>query len=279
LGTVPVFCRPNLILVSAWILLVASPLRATNLFFDGFEVGSVCAWSATAGGPPCCGALLLEENFALPDGAAWPAPWSPSGNEVAVADVQQGRGRLRPDPSSYSLARMVAPGSSSAAEVLFTLILEDAGTQGVGFYTRQNGGYLQQTNPLGQGYAVFVEAFRGPGIGLWYEAEGVEQSIQILFDDDLGLQGGVPYRVRYRLEDPPPGGAPHLGGAGSHLMARVWPEGSPEPAIWQIDVFDAEPALQGATGGFAIDSWSNRTSDITAHTLIDDLQIFAVCTP
>ena len=42
---------------------------------------------------------------------------------------------------------------------------------------------------------------------------------------------------------------------------------------------DAEPALQGATGGFAIDSWSNRTSDITAHTLIDDIQIFAACTP
>ncbi len=39
------------------------------------------------------------------------------------------------------------------------------------------------------------------------------------------------------------------------------------------------PALQGAIGGFAIDSWSSNTVSVTAHTLIDDLQIFAVCTP
>ena len=37
--------------------------------------------------------------------------------------------------------------------------------------------------------------------------------------------------------------------------------------------------LQNITGGFAIDSWSELTSGITAHTLVDDLQIFAVCTP
>lgn len=253
------------------------PAAAESLFFDGFEVGSQCAWSAAqgvAGGPSCCGPLLLEESFALPNGSAWPAPWSAAGNEVALADVQQGRGRLRPDPSGYSLARMVAPGTAGAVEALFTLILEDAATQGVGFYARQNGGYLQQTVPPGQGYAVFVEAFRGPGIGVWKETGGAEESIEILFDNALGLASGVPYRVRYLLENPPPAGS----GGSTRLRARVWPQGSPEPAAWQVDALDGTAVLQNVSGGFAIDSWSELTSGITAHTQVDDLQIFGVCT-
>jgi hypothetical protein len=263
--------------------LAASPAPAANVFFDSFEVGSTCAWTSSVGAPACCGGLLLEENFTLPNGSGWPAPWTEAGDEVALADVQQGRGRLRPAPSSYSLARMVAPGASAAAEALFTMVFEDAGTQGFGFYSRQNGGYLQQTTPFGQGYAVFVEAFRGPGIGLWTEVGGVEDDIQILFDNALGLLSNVPYRVRFRLEAPPPGstgavGAGGRGGPESHLQARVWPVGTPEPAAWQIDLFDSTAVLQGATGGFAIDSWSTRTSAITAHTLVDDIQIFAVCT-
>src|SRR6187431_38997 len=133
-------------------LAIAAPTEAANIFFDSFEVGSTCAWSTSLGAPACCGALLLEENFTLSNGSAWPAPWVEAGNEVAVADVQGGRGRLRPEPSSYSLARMVAPGTTSAAEVLFTLIFEEASSQGVGFYAQQNGGYLQQTSPFGQGY-------------------------------------------------------------------------------------------------------------------------------
>ncbi len=255
------------------------PAFAATLFFDGFEVGSECAWSAVAGiagGPACCGPLLLEENFALPDGAPWPAPWGAAGTEVAVADVLQGRGRLRPSPSGYSLARMVAPGgggSTGAVEALFTLVFEDAATQGVGFYARQNGGYLQQTNPFGQGYAVFVEAFRGAGIGVWKEEGGAEESIEILFDDSLGLADTVPYRVRFRLEDPPPAAL----GVTSRLRARVWPAGSAEPAAWLVDAIDATAVLQNVNGGFAIDSWSELTAGITAHTLIDDLQIFAIC--
>lgn len=269
--------------VTALALLALAPpvaADAATLFFDGFEVATECAWSAATGivgGPACCGPLLLEENFALPDGAAWPAPWVAAGSGVALADVHQGRGRLRPAPSGYSLARMVVPagaGATGTVEALFTLVLEDAATQGVGFYARQNGGYLQQTNPFGQGYAVFVEAFRGPGIGVWKEEGGTEEAIEILFDNALGLVDAVPYRVRYRLEDPPPVAL----GVTSRLRARVWPVGSPEPAAWQVDAVDATAVLQNLTGGFAIDSWSELTSGISAHTLVDDLQIFAICT-
>lgn len=252
---------------------VCAPGCAESIYFDGFEVGSTCAWSAVEGAPACCGGLLLEENFAFADGAPWPAPWTEAGGEVALADVQNGRGRLRPEPSRYSLARMVAPGTATDIEALFTMWLEEASTQGVGFYARQNGGYLQQTSPFGQGYAAFVEAFRGPGIGVWKEEGGAEVSLQILFDAALGLASGTPYRVRYRLETVP--AEPPLDS--TRLRARVWPAGQPEPGSWQVDLTDATAVLQGANGGFAIDSWSSRTVDVSAHTLIDDLQIFAIC--
>jgi hypothetical protein len=167
---------------------------------------------------------------------------------------------------------MVAPANVATVEALFTLVMEDAATQGVGFYARQNGGYLTQTDPDGQGYAVFAEAFRGPGIGVWREVAGSEQEIEVLFDAGLGLASLVPYRVRYRMDQIPGLGAPSV-----RLRARVWPAGSPEPAAFQVDAVDDTPVLQGATGGFAVDSWSELMSGITAHTRIDDLQIFEVC--
>ena len=268
--------------------LLAAPVAAESVFFDSFEVGSVCAWSSAAGAPACCGALILEENFALADGSAWPAPWVEAGNEVALADVQGGRGRLRPAPSGYSLARMVAPGTAAVVEALFTLVFEDAATQGVGFYARQNGGYLQQTVPPGEGYAVFVEAFRGDAIGVWREVDGVEDDLEILFDPGLGFVDDTPYRVRYRMDSVPgmdfvpgmdliPGLAGRPMGATTRLRARVWPAGAPEPAIWQVDFEDSSPELQGDAAGFAIDSWSELTAAIGAHTLVDDLQVFEVC--
>jgi hypothetical protein len=253
--------------------LLPAPLAAEPIFFDGFDVGSVCAWDAAENAPACCGALILGERFDLADGSPWPAPWVASGFEVAVADVQGGQGRLRPDPSGYSLARMVHPGSTANVQALFTMVLEDAPTQGVGFYARQNGGYLTQTDPDGQGYAVFVEAFRGPAIGVWREVSGVEQEVEVHFDAGLGLTSGVPYRVRFRMDT-----IPGLGGPTVQLRARVWPAGSPEPANWQVDAIDDSAALQGVVGGFAVDSWSELTSGITAHTRIDDIQIFDVCT-
>lgn len=265
--------RPWIEPVVAALALAAAPGFAETVFFDGFEVGSVCAWSTSVGAPVCCGQLLLEENFALADGSPWPAPWTEAGDEVAVADVQGGRGRLRPEPSGYSLARMVAPGSAAAVQALFTLVFEDSETQGVGFYARQNGGYLQQTTPFGEGYAVFVEAFRGDAIGVWREVGGVEDDLEILFDPTLAFADDQPYRARYRMDLVPSVGV----GSATRLRARVWPAGTPEPAIWQVDFEDASPELQGDEGGFAVDSWSELTTAITAHTLVDDLQVFEVC--
>lgn len=250
--------------LGAGLLGLAAPSRA--IFSDGFEDGTVCAWSQVVGFAP-----HFVESFPGTAGAPWPSSWLPIGG-VAMFDLEGGFGRFRPIPSGYSLARLTTGFPTSDVEATFTLVFEEVATQGVGFYVRQNGGYLQATNPLGQGYAVFVEGFRStPGIGLWRELGGVESSLSILFDAALGLTDEVPYRVRFRVEQIDP--------ATTRLSAKIWPLTGSEPAEWQVTIDDTTPQLQGLTGGIAFDSWSSLVSPnpITAHTRVDDLAVTTLC--
>ncbi|MEM9291065.1 MAG: SMP-30/gluconolactonase/LRE family protein [Acidobacteriota bacterium] len=250
------------------LLILPAVAHAQDLFEDDFESAGPCAWSRAQGV-----ALSYEESFDGSDGDPWPAPWTAAGS-VALADLSGAQARFRPTPSGYSLARLVAPVDTLDVEVRATLIFEDIATQGIGFYVRQNGGYLDDTVPPGEGYAVFVEGFRATqGIGVWREVDGHEQPVQIHFDNGLGLQNGVPYRVRFR--------ATQLDAATTQLQAKIWPLGQSEPAAWTVSVTDSTPELQNLSGGIALDSWSSIQSPnpITAHTLVDDLEIEALCNP
>jgi hypothetical protein len=218
-----------------------------------------------------CGAVVYVESFAQANGSPWPAPWVATGG-TALADVQGGRARLRPFDSGYSLARMFAPIDTRDVEVRFRFVLEHEPTQGVGFYVRQNGGYLTQTNPTGAGYAIFIEgSFRGlPGVGVWREQLGNE--IQIAHS--VGVAGPtqqVLYRARLRVLQ--------VDALTTALQAKFWPDGQAEPAQWQVSANDSTPSLQNLNGGIAVDSWSvlQSPNTITAHTLVDDIEIETAC--
>ena len=243
-------------------------VSAEEIFSDGFEFVSACAWGASAGD-----ARAYAADFDLPDQAGWPAPWLEAG-EVDVAELVSGALRFRPLPSGYSLARLVADRGTRDVEVRFRVRFDDVSSQGVGFYVRQNGGYLDQTTPVGEGYAVFVEGFRGtPGIGIWKEDAGHEISLDILFDEALGLVDDVWFVVRFR--------ALQIDAAQTLLQAKLWPEGDAEPAAWQVEVVDATPSLQGIGGGIALDSWSSIQSPgpIVDFTWVDDVEVRALCSP
>lgn len=209
------------------------------------------------------------ENFSDTDGAAWPARWRDLGG-VASATIRNGQGRLVPVTSGYSLARMGIDEGRRDVEAVFDLAFEDIGTQGVGFYVRQNGGWLQAPPTHGQGYAVFVEGFRGSRIGAWREVDGVEEDILPAYTDfDTPLESNVRYRVRFRVKQESP--------TVTRLRARVWNARGIEPAAWQVDVTDSTPSLQNAAGGIAIDGFSIVTSDtITSGTLVDDITVVDV---
>jgi hypothetical protein len=227
------------------------------VFLDSFEAG--------------CGDLIYAEPFTLSDGSSWPAPWTALGN-IAAADIQQGMARLQPQPTGYSLARMGAAVANSNVDVRFTLRIEDTATQGVGFYVRQNGGYLTQTATHGQGYAVFVEGdFRAqPGIGLWKELDGSESPI--MHAPYQTLVAGVDYRVRFQILQSSP--------SQTLSRAKLWLASDAEPAAWQASVTDTTAPLQNVSGGIAVDSWSSRTSaPISAYTFIDNIELVSLCAP
>jgi gluconolactonase len=252
--------RPGL-LCALWAAAWAPAAGAQALLFDdGFETR--------------CGSPRYAENFALADGAAWPAPWIGVGG-TALADIRGGRARLRPSPSNYSLARMFADVPNRDVEIRFRMAIESEPTQGVGFYVRQNGGYLTGSTPTGQGYAVFVEgSFRGqPGIGLWKEENGVEIPLAHSPPAVAGPVVGTTYRVRFRVHQATP--------TSTYMQAKFWADGQPEPLAWQVAVSDSTPVLQNASGGIAVDSWSVTLAPnpITAHTFVDEVEVEPLCNP
>jgi len=261
-------CAMRFFRTPAW--LAAGTLGLLHVPADAGDVDVVYVDSFEAG----CGNLLYAEPFAQGDGSAWPSPWSVLGN-VALQDVQQSRARLMPSPTNYSLARMGGAVSTGNVEVRFTLRFEDLTTQGVGFYVRQNGGYLGLTTPHGQGYAVFAEAsFRGlPGVGVWKEIDGVEMQIAHSAPPSPALAANTDYRVRYQVLQVNP--------TQTLSRAKFWPAADAEPVAWQISMLDASAVLQNISGGIAIDSWSNiqTPGTITAHTLVDDVELVSLCAP
>jgi hypothetical protein len=269
----PLF-SPRKVLGLATLLTVLSlPLPAASIFFDSFEVGSTCAWSASNDSGPCCGVLLFEENWNIPDAPAWPAPWVELADSLEVADVASGRGRLRPVPGKYPLGRIWAPLAETNFEVLVTMMLEDSSSQSPGLYVRQNGGYLDVTVPPGSGYGVFMDIV-GPSVTLYKEEEGTEIPFDpTTIDQPLSF---VNYRFRLQVESfgAEVGGE---GGTTTNWRARYWYVGAPEPSTWTVEATNVS-SLTALVGGISLDSWSNLFEDpITTHTQYDDLQVFKYC--
>jgi hypothetical protein len=211
--------------------------------------------------------VVYQSTFG--DDGAWPAPWTAIGG-VAEANVAAGRARLRPTLSSYSLARMYLPGDERDVDVTLRAAFEDIDTTGLGFYVRSSGGYLTQTEPRGQGYAVFIEGYRDQqGIGLWRELDGQEQEIEVAWSPQPPIVDGADVAVRFQVLQE---------GDATRLRARIWPADAAEPAAWSIDLLDDAPVLQGSRGGFAVDCWSNRPQGGPASVpvAIDELAIRGV---
>lgn len=214
-----------------------------------------------AGSDGVIAAPLLVERF---DGAgAWPG-WTVLGG-VDDATVDVNRGALAPVISGYSLGRMghALPAGAVDVEVRFALAMTDPATQGVGFYVRQNGGYLQASQPRGAGYAVFVESFAGAKLGVWRERDGIEEVVARV--DLATISAGTIYEVRFRCAQD---------GARTALSASLWPRGDAEPAGWTVTGTDDVPALQGAAGAIAVDAWNNRTTGAAAPPIyVDDIEV------
>jgi hypothetical protein len=147
------------------------------------------------------------------------------------------------------------------ADVLVRVEYEEWAHQGYGFYVRQNGGALQETNPPGQGYGVYAEGGSLRSLGLWKEIDGVESPI-IEVPDPVpgGVESGVPYFIRFQCEQQ---------GDTTALRAKMWREGDPEPASWMAETQDSTPELQNTSGSFANDVYNYQgTGSVWVHHVL-----------
>ncbi|MEX1365592.1 MAG: hypothetical protein AB1Z98_20865 [Nannocystaceae bacterium] len=230
------------------------------------EVGDTGAAEGSSTGVEETDGCTFSESFdGVPDGSPWPAPWTAVGG-VQLADVQGGRGRVRPVPGPYALARMYAPLSCSDVEGTFTFELTDDATQGAGMYLRHNGGYLQQTVPHGRGLVAFTQAFPlSQGIRAYREVDGIESPLGPT--TELTIEPGVVYTVRFRVTQ--------LNAFITQAQARVWPASEIEPAEWHFNHEDGTPALQGVAGGVAIDVWTELEAGVAFDVFVDDIAVMA----
>lgn len=246
----------------------ASGASTTGASTTGATTTTASASGSTGSGSmgPCAqGTVFYQSDFGV-DGA-WPAPWEIAGG-VETMQVIAGRARLIPLHAQYPLARMKLAGSVVNSESTFAIELENAPVQGMGFYGRQNGGYLGATTPNGAGYAIFTSGVTSPpGIGAWYEAPGAGE---VQFGTTpFALQSNTTYRLRVRIENETP--------TATRIRGRIWQDGTAEPATWTHDHLDStRPELQNLAGGFAIDAWHNPGNGGFEDVWIDDLVICAL---
>ncbi|MCC6998287.1 MAG: hypothetical protein IT370_26970 [Deltaproteobacteria bacterium] len=206
---------------------------------------------------------LLRETFTTA-AAAWPAPWVVAGG-VAAHSVVGGRGRLLPTLSSYALARMHVPAAVVDAEARYKVRFTEPGLMGAGFYLRQNGGWLQGTATHGQGYAAFLEGFRGPRLGVWREVDGVE--MEIAFTTFPTLAANVDYQLRFTVTQE---------GSMTRLHAEVTRPDMPALPAVVVDALDGTAILQNRAGAIAVDAYSNQNVGGTVgEVLFDDIEVDA----
>lgn len=245
---------------SAWALLLGLALVVGCADEDGDDGDSSIADGGDGGdgGPPATESLPYRESFDQV-GGVWPAPWRTLNEDIIEHAVEDGRARFTSRASR--VARMGLPGYGAVdVDVVVTVTFEDFTSQGFGFYARQNGGSLTDTDPPGQGYSMFPEGFIDYGIGVWRERDGSEE-ILAHGNVDFEVANGEPYKCRLQVEQM---------GDGTAVRAKMWPAEAEEPQAWNVEHVDDTPSLQNRGGSFAVDNYSLNEG---AAIYVDDIEI------
>jgi gluconolactonase len=255
------------------LLLVSHSVVAGDdlIFYSGFELLPAA----------CEQTIVFEDDFNRADQSDWGVDWQESGNSIELAEVLNNEGRLVPLASNtpYSLARIIHSVEDVVdLDMSFSLVFENASNQGIGFYARGNGGYLVHTDPMGEGYAVFIERFASneSRIGLWYEDDGIEipfiRQPLMPSGQPYDFIDGIKYDVRFQVfqED----------ASNTRLRAKIWQNGTVEPTEWGVSLSDDFAPLQNVAGAIAVDSFNTQSAGtITDGIRVDDIVVKNLCNP
>jgi PKD repeat protein len=216
--------------------------------------------AVTVTGP--AGGLYASDMFSRTVSNGWGTAelggaWSVSGAATNFS-VAGGLGRLSVAPGTTNSASLNAVQQTSS-ETTTTLSFDRAQTGG-GTYISVIGRRVTASNAYqlklraqstGAVTAQLVRVVNG--------AETVIQSVPTV--PGLSWTQGEKLRVRLRVN----------GTAPSALAARIWKDGAPEPAAWQLTASDSTPALQ-ANGGLGISTYlSTSATQFPMVVSVDEL--------
>ncbi len=212
----------------------------------------------------------FTEVFTAADNTAWPSSWTTVSSAATVSvDIQNNRGRLQSNlydgvSTVTALTRVINSSVNlQDVDVVFTVEFEDFVNQGVGFYARQNGGYLTELATNGQGYSVFWQGNTIGEFGLWYELNGVETLIQSVENPLASVLNNTAYRIRFQI----------IQETNTKLRAKVWLASNTEPAAWNINFITSSiSGLQNISGGIAVDLLNYNTA-ATGTIFVDDITV------
>ena len=229
---------------------------------------TACGSSGNDSPPVVTSTTNFLVTFTGNNGDALPPDWISVVESSVNADIQSNQARLQTD-SVMKVARVVNRElQMTDFEAKITIRFDDYLNQGIGFYGRQNGGYLQAISPNGQGYAVFIEGFLRREIGIWEEIDGIE-GIVAATQDPRGNPAGIGnilndtnYSVRFRVEQ--------IDSLQTQVRSKIWLQTETEPADWSVEYISSTAVLQNLTGGFALDIYNNSGN---GSIYFDDIEI------
>ncbi|VAW94865.1 hypothetical protein MNBD_GAMMA22-1661 [hydrothermal vent metagenome] len=251
--------------------------------YNKLLIGVLSLTVITCGGDPgnstsgLAGSTIFNETFTGTNNDAWPNSWTTvsSGATLSV-DIQNNRGRLQSNAYDNSLrtsalTRVINNSVNlKNSDVVFTVEFENFANQGIGFYARQNGGYLTALATNGQGYGVYWQGNTTPEFDIRYELNGVESVIAAV-GDPLGVGQVVldntAYKIRFKITQ-------INANSNTELSAKVWLASDSEPATWNIKTSSSINGLQDISGGFAVDAFNYSGITTGSDSIyIDDIII------
>ena len=211
-------------------------------------------YSNVANATPSAAVYVFTEDWQGTDGAAWNrSKWTTDGGTSATLDIRSNQGRMRFENVSGARARAIAIMPNRAnTEVLASFLFPSTGAKGyLQIYSRASGNWSDGSPSS----AYYVEISNSSSsVGLRKVSSG---TITELTNANVGQATTTKQWVRFRVD-------------GSTLMAKVWTDGTPEPASWEIQATDASITN---TGVLQL-KWQRASSATGAREVfLDDLTV------
>lgn len=200
--------------------------------------------------------MIATETWTGTDGAAWPSQWITAAAFTGTVTIQGNAGEMRAQGAAYAPANALLTSMPAISDTDVLL-------------------RFTQSNPAGEQYSLVWlrhggawQADGGAAVdGYWFEIgnTGAVQSLALYKN-----VGSVRTTLSSAASTPITWGTAtwwlRAQAAGTAIRARVWADGNPEPATWNISVTDSSLA----SGKAAFSAYNGNASTARTFT-VDDL--------